>query len=241
MNRKLIKEYIRILADELTEAPEGLFTNLELDLLINLSQQSTALVLFPHIPWAITKSFLISVTANKREYIVETDFSLSDFFMMDGIFHNESGYRQAELLYMEKDQLVEYNIIGRTDDPKVWSWESMGVIAFDPCPDQTVANKYKGVYVPIFEDLNDDETHDPENDKYAIPFNGSSILKPTHPLIALDVMKQWVMRSGVSSAEIDKRYNNTLRDVLFAMSQVQGLTWRGRPDIKEIIGKLKNA
>jgi len=237
MTRKDIRGYIRILADELTEAPEGLFTNLELNLLINVSQQNVALGLVSYIPWAITKSFLISVTVNKREYDIVADLELSDFFMMDGIFHNESGYRQAELLYFEKDQLVEYNIIGKTGDPKVWSWESMGVIAFDPCPDQTVANKYKGVYIPIFEDLNDDDTHDPENDKYAIPFNGSSILTLTHPLIALDVLKQWVIRSGESSTEIDKRYNGILRDVLFAMSQVQGLTWRGRPDIKEIIGK----
>jgi len=237
MKRVDLRNYIRILADELTEAPEGLFTNIELNLLINISQPNVALALVPYIPWAVTKSFLISVTANKREYDIVTDFALSDFFMMDGIFHNESGYRQAELLYLEKDQLVEYNIIGRTDDPKVWSWESMGVIAFDPCPDQNTTNKYKGAYIPVFKDLNEDEEHDPENDKYAIPFNGSTILTPAHPLVALDVMKQWVIRSGDSSAEIDKRYNGILRDVLFTMSQVQGLTWRGRADIREIIGK----
>jgi hypothetical protein len=237
MKRVDLRNYIRILADELTEAPEGLFTNIELNLLINISQQNVALALVPHIPWAITKTFLITTTANKREYEIAVDFDIDDFFMMDGIFHNESGYRQAELLYLEKDQLVEYNIIGRTDDPKVWSWESMGVIAFDPCPDQSTTNKYKGVYIPVFKDLNEDEEHDPENDKYAIPFNGSTILTPAHPLIALDVMKQWVIRSGESSAEIDKRYNGILRDVLFTMSQVQGLTWRGRADIREIIGK----
>lgn len=237
MKRGELRSYIRILADELTEAPEGLFLNTELDVLINLSQQSQALALAPHIPWAITKSFLISVTASKREYSIETDFSLSDFFMFNAILHNESGYRQAELLYMEKDQLVEYNIIGRTDDPKVWSWDSMGVIAFDPCPDQTVANKYKGIYIPIFKDLNQDETHDPATGKYAIPFNGSSILTPTHPLIALDVLKQWAIRAGGNITEIDKRYDSTFKDILSTMSQAQGLTWRGRPDIKEIIGK----
>src|SRR4030042_483066 len=113
---------------------------------------------------------------------------------------------------MEKDQLVAYNIIGRNHDPKGWAWGSMGVIAFDPCPDQTVANKYKGVYVPIFKDLNDDETHDPLTEKYAIPFNGSSILTPAHPLIAFDVLKQWAIRSGGSGAEIARRYGRTVRD-----------------------------
>lgn len=237
MKRVEIRDYIRILADELTEAPEGLFTNIELNLLINISQQNLAIALVPYIPWAITKAFLMSIVANRREYEIEVDFAIDDFFMMDGIFHNESGYRQAELLYFEKDQLVEYNIIGRTGDPIVWSWESMGVIAFDPCPDQTVANKYKTSYIPIFKELNDDSDHDPQNDKYAIPFNGSTILTPTHPLIALDVMKQWIIRSGESNSEINNRYERTLRDVLFTMSQAQGLTWRGRPDIKEVIKK----
>lgn len=239
MKRGELRDYIRILADELTEAPEGLFTNIELNLLINISQQNVPLTLVPYIPWAVTKSFLILVTASKREYSIETDFSLTDFFMMDGIFHNESGYRQAELLYMEKDQLVEFNIIGRTDDPKVWSWESMGVIAFDPCPDQTVANKYKGVYIPVFKNLNDDITHNPSANQYAIPFNGSSILTPAHPLIALDVLKQWAIRNDSSSSEIDRRYDRILADVLFAMTQVQGLTWRGRPDIREMIEHRK--
>ena len=73
MNRGEIRNYIRLLADELTEAPEGLFTNAELNLLINMSQQNVAVALAPHIPWAVTKTFLISTTAGKREYIIETD------------------------------------------------------------------------------------------------------------------------------------------------------------------------
>jgi len=236
MKRGELKSYIRILANELTEAPEGLFTDVELELLINVSQQNIAVVLVPHIPWAVTKSFLISTIAAQREYDIEADLSLSDFFMMDGIFHNESGYRQAELLYVKKDQLVEYNVVGRTGDPKVWSWDSIGIIAFDPCPDQTVANKYKGIYIPIFNDLNDDNTHTPPT-KYAIPFNGSSTLIPAHPLIAIDVLKQWTIRSGDSSTKIDRRFDSTLSEVLFTMSQAQGLTYRARPNIREVIGK----
>jgi len=235
MKRGEIRDYIRLLADELTEAPEGLFTNTELNLLINLSQQNVVLTLAPLIPWAFTKTFLISITAKKREYIIGADFSLSDFFMMDGIFHNESGYEQAELLYVERDQLVEYNVIGRTGDPEVWSWESMGTIAFDPCPDQTKTNKYKGAYIPIFKDLNEDITQDPATSKYAIPFNGSSILIPTHPLIALDVLKQWHIRGEEENADIKERYKEIFAGVLFTMQQAQGVNWKGRPPVREMI------
>lgn len=235
MYRGELRDYIRLLADELTEAPEGLFTNAELNLLINISQQNVALALAPHVPWAVTKTFLISITANKREYIIETDFSLTDFFMMDGIFHNESGYERTELLYVERDQLVEYKAIGETGDPKVWSWESMGVIAFDPCPDQAIANKYKAAYIPIFKDLNDDATHDPVTSKYAIPFNGSSILTPTHPLIALDCLKQWHIRGEEENRDISDRYKEIFANVLFTMQQTQGVNWKGRLPVREMI------
>lgn len=235
MKRGELRDYIRLLADELTEVPEGLFTNAELDSLINISQQNTAIALVPHIPWAVTKTFLITIIANKREYEIAVDFSIEDFFMMDGIFHNESGYERTELLYVERDQLVEYNVIGETGDPKVWSWESMGVIAFDPCPDQAVANKYKAAYVPIFKDLNDDTTHDPDNEKYAIPFNGSSILTPTHPLIALDALKQWHIRGEEENRDISERYKEIFANVLFTMQQAQGVNWKGRLPVREMI------
>jgi len=235
MKRGELKSYIRILADELTEAPEGLFYNIELDILINVSQQNVAIALAPYIPWAITKAFLISTTALKREYSIETDLLLTDFFMMQGIFHNEAGNQPKELIFLEPDQVIQYRIIGKTGEPKAWSWESAGVIALDPTPAATTASKYKGVYVPLFKDLNNDDTQDPATDKYTIPFNGSSILTPTHPLIAADVLKQWAIRAGGEAGDIDSMYSRTLESVLFTMTQAQGITHRGRPNITEII------
>ena len=235
MTRGELRDYIRLLADELTEAPEGLFTNAELNLLINISQQNIALALAPHVPWAVTKTFLISTTANQREYEIAVDFSIDDFFMMDGIFHNESGYEQTELRFVERDQLVEYNVIGETGDPSVWSWESMGVVAFDPCPAQTVANKFKAAYIPIFKDLNDDAVHDPSLDKYSIPFNGSPILMPATKLIALDVLKEWHIRRGIENILINSRYKEVFKDILYAMQQAQGVNWKGRPPVREMI------
>jgi len=235
MKRGELKHYIRILADELTEAPEGLFYDIELDILINVSQQNVAVALAPYIPWAITKTFLISTTALKREYIIETDLSVADFFMMQGIFHNESGYNPKELIFLERDQVIQYRVIGQTEEPKAWSWKSAGVIALDPTPPATVADKYEGVYIPLFKDLNDDATHDPATDKYAIPFNGSTTLTPTHPLIAAEVLKQWAIRAGGEAGDIDTMYDRIKESVLFTMTQAQGITHRGRPNITEII------
>jgi hypothetical protein len=235
MTRGEIRSYIRILADELTEAPEGLFLDTELDLLINISQQKTAVELAPFIPWAITKSFLISTVANKREYDVLADLSVTDLFMFFGIFHNESGYKQTELLYVEKDQLVEYNVIGETGDPKVWSWDSPGVIALDPCPDQSVTSKFKAVYIPVFHDLNQDTTHEPPTGKYAIPFNGLVTLTPTHSLISLDVLKQWHIRGEEEGSDIDQRYREVFSSVISTMSMAQGVTSKMRPELREMI------
>jgi len=235
MKRGELKSYIRILADELTEAPEGLFLDTELDLLINISQQNVAVALAPFIPWAITKTFLISTTINKREYEIAVDFSVDDFFMMQGIFHNEAGNQPKELIFLERDQVIQYRIIGETGEPKAWSWKSAGVIALDPTPSATVAEKYEGVYVPLFKDLNDDAIHDPVTSKYAIPFNGSTILTPTHPLIAAEVLKQWAIRAGGEAGDIDTMYDRIRESVLFTMTQAQGITHRGRPNITEII------
>jgi len=234
MNRGQIRDYIRILADELTEAPEGLFTDEELNGLINISQPKVAVELAAYIPWAVTNKFLISVTANKREYSIVTDFSLTDFFMMDGIFHNEPGYEQTELLYVDQDQLVEYKVMGEGGEPLVWSWDSMGVIAFDPYPDQTVANKYMARYIPVFKDLNHDSTQNPPT-TYAIPFNGSTILTPVHELIGLDVLKLWHIRAEEESKDIDKRHDEIFSRVISTMQKAQGVTWKMRPPVREMI------
>lgn len=236
MKRGEIKSYIRILADELTEAPEGLFLNTELDILINVSQQNVAVALAPYIPWAITKTFLISTTANKREYSLGTDLSLTDFFLMQGIFHNEADYPPKELLYLEgRDQVAQFRTINKTGEPRAWSWESAEVIALDPTPPATVSDKYKGVYIPLFKDLNDDATHDPATSKYAIPFNGSTILTPAHPLIAAEVLKQWAIRAGGQADDVDAMYSRLFDGILFTLTQAQGTTHRGRPHITEII------
>ena len=235
MIRGELRSYIRFLANELTEAPEGLFTDTELNLLINISQKNVALELGPFIPWAIEKTFLISTIANKREYEIETDLCVSDFFMMDGIFHNEEGYEQTELRWVERDQLVEYRVLGKTGEPSVWSWHSQGVIALDPTPDQTVANKYLAVYIPIFKDLNQDTEHDPLQNKYAIPFNGLSILYPCHELVALDVLKRWAIRSKEGIGSILSLYHEVFTKVLSQMQQAQGVNWKGRPPVADMI------
>ena len=72
MKRGELMNLTRVLADELTEAPEGLFTNVELRTLINVSQKNVQADLMIYMPWYFRAIKKISLTINKREYSIES-------------------------------------------------------------------------------------------------------------------------------------------------------------------------
>lgn len=76
MNREEIRDHVRLLADELTEAPEGLFTDAELDKVINISLPKIHLELIEFLPWYFRKPVNISLVSGKREYNILTDLGL---------------------------------------------------------------------------------------------------------------------------------------------------------------------
>lgn len=237
MNRGEIRDHIRLLADEPDEAPEGMFLNTQLNTLINISQQRVALELFKHIPWAMQKKFTIGLTANKASYSIVTDFAVTDFFMMNGIFQNVSGKKREELLFLEKDQLGSLFEVGETsDEPKCWTYEDAGNILLVPAPSATVAAKYVAYYLPIYPALNHDSTHAPTT-TYAVPWLNSTSLKMAHELIALDVVRQWHIADEEEGTDIERRYQKLFDEVTTTMKQAQGITSRHRPSIdKSIIG-----
>jgi len=208
MDRKSLAKYIRGLIDEFTEYPQGLIRDdsdeIDLDMLINVSIQDVALDLIPHIPHWFYKTFLISVSPNKREYDIVDDLGVEDYQIMKDILHNQSGEKPQGLLYSEIDQLHEYDIIvGETGDPIVWSYEGKNVIAFDPTPSALAVNRYKGIYWRKLPDLNKDDAsdHDPANGDYSIP----DLPEPAHVIVALDAAQQCHMIGEEESAEINIR------------------------------------
>lgn len=238
MNRLAIRTYVRFLIDEFSEEPEGLFLNdstateLGINDLINTSMHNVHLELLRFMPSYFRKKFLISVTANKREYSIVTDFGLTDFMTMEDIFYNESSSKPTPLLHVELDQINDYQInVGETGDPKIWTYESGDSIAFDPTPNATLANKFKGFYFWRIPDLNHDTSDVLPN--IATP----SLPKDAHPLIAFDVVNQLHIASEEEHADIEALKQKIMAPFLSFYSMQQGTTWRGRPGLKETMAR----
>jgi len=76
MNRLEIRDQIRVLADELTEAPLGLWTDTQLDVVLNRAQEKLMMALIDSVPWYFRKEVDISLVINQREYNISSDLGL---------------------------------------------------------------------------------------------------------------------------------------------------------------------
>lgn len=210
MNRLAIRNYARFLLDELEELPEGQVKDEDADIfdlneVINISQQNVQLDLIPIIPQYFRKTFLISRTVNKWEYDIEDDLSVTDFLMMEDIFHNLAAKKPHGLTYIEVDQLYEFiESIEETGEPKVWFWEEAGVIGLKPIPTSTVADRYKAYYFYELPDLNHD-TSDVSPNIATPPFPA-----PAHKLISIDAVLQCQIADESGAIEVGKIYDREL-------------------------------
>lgn len=209
MNRLAIRNYTRFLIHELTELPEGFFKDSDTDVFnvndaINLAQQKVAMDLKDIIPQEFRKSFLISVTAGDDEYNIEDDLSVTDFYQMEDIYHNYTGKKPQGLLYVEHDQIHEFDVsIGTRGEPKCWYWPERGVIGFRPIPVTTIADRYKAFYFYELPELNSDETHTPGSNLYAIP----PFPIVAHKLVAIDTVIQLQISDESGALEAMKLYD----------------------------------
>lgn len=76
MNRANIRDHVRRLADELTESPEGLFTDPQLNDFINIALQDVYMDLLDFLPWYFRKEVQISLISSKREYRIDADLGI---------------------------------------------------------------------------------------------------------------------------------------------------------------------
>lgn len=226
MDRSQLRDYTRILADELTEAPEGLFANTQLDTLINVSQDNVLLALADKLPKMFRKPVLISITANKREYDVATDLSITDFLKFSCILRNLAGEKPVPLTYWDVGDIWEVSEVGKTGTPKRWGYESRTEIFFDPTPDATATDRYKGYYFAELPDLTDD------GDSPALP-------KVAHPLISLDVLRQWNFRDEKVQQLLEDRFSQMIFDVTYKLSGKEGPTADLLPSTKELYRQSK--
>jgi len=75
--REEIRDEIRVLADDLTEAPLGLMTDVELNRMINRGQRKLMMALIDTIPWYFRKPVDISLVSAQREYNLVTDLGIN--------------------------------------------------------------------------------------------------------------------------------------------------------------------
>ena len=222
MNRKQIRIYARGLVNEYTEEPEGLIKNeeateIDMNELINISQEVVELDLIPHMPEEFKKSFTISLQANKGEYHIENDLSVTDFLRMDDIYHNESNKKPQGLLYVEADQLHEFNIkVDEKGDPYLWFWAAKKTIGLRPIPSSNKTDWLKAYYFYKIPDLNNDETHNPPT-TYAIP----DLPTPAHVLVAIDTARQYLLIDQEADHPLNDRYNKRLARIIANLASIQ--------------------
>jgi len=213
MTRKEIYEYVRVLADELTESPEGLFTDVQLKNLINISQRNVQSELLVFMPWYFRDSKTATLTSSKREYAIATDFSITDCMLIEEIIPLDATLGARPFLHLEPREIWLHGGKGTTGIPRAWGYESSDEIFFEPTPNATILNGIKIFYIKRIPDLNSDETHTPPS-LIAIP----SLPEETHQLLALDVLRQWYVRDGSQLAEINERFNKILQSAVYQLS-----------------------
>ena len=163
MNRQEIREHVRFLFNEYKERPEGFIKDettgeVDINLLINISQIRVQIELLPFIPHFFYKPVLLNITVNKNVYDVVTDWSITDFILFKDIFHNLSGKRPDGLLYANLDQIRDFTTVGLVQEPKVWTYESKTSIGFYPICPATLNERYKAYYYYELPDLNHDSS-----------------------------------------------------------------------------------
>lgn len=230
MNRQQIRDYVRILADELTETPEGLFYNTDLNSLINIAQQYAYMKLIQRIPWYFRKAKLIGVTANKETYSMATDLSLTDFFLWEMILKNDGSSRPAPLLEIRPDDRWQFMETGATKGLiKAWGYEDKDSIFFTPPPSATEADKFKGYYFKIIPDLNHDTSDVSPN--VATPH----LPAIAHTLISYEVIILWHIRGEEEGTDIRSLYMEKIEEVVSNLSLRSSLTLGQLPSVKEML------
>jgi len=228
VDREDIRDYTRILADELDAAPEGVFEDSELDILINIAYQNVYMELCDKIPHKFRKKVLINLVAGQEEYeVAETtgDIDAGDVMAVEVIVRNIAGKRTWPLIEITPEMTHQFMEKPDYTDtyPSAWRWEENNVIAFSPIPSASLASALKMYYYPELEDMDDDAD---------IP----EIPKLAHPLIAIDVLRQWGIRTAEGQAAVEARWAETLERVLYKLSIKSALRGGQLPSTIEMSG-----
>ena len=221
MNRKAMRDYTLLLADEFdVEESEGLFNAENLNVLINISKNKTTLDLAYGVPKKFRKIKLIDITANQRVYSIAADLLITDFLDFQDILQNVSGKRATPLIEIDADDEWRYEDL---DELTYWGWEDKDSIFIGKTATSTVVSRLKSYYTAELPDLTKD------SDEPAMP-------KVCHPLISIDVLKQFTLADEGSLNKVELYYQKELLNVINKLSTKSNFVYSGqKPSVKEVL------
>lgn len=223
MDREHIRDLTRMLADELTEAPEGLMSNDNLNTLINISQNNVVLRLAPAIPYKFRKNTTFNTTADKGEYDISSDIGISNCLRITDILHNLTSERPVPLIYVpDVEDKWQYGEVGETGNMKYWGYDSDSEIWIRKIPASSEADRLKAYYIEELSDLSAD------GDTPSLP-------SVTHQLIAYDVLYYWCIRGAPQNLQkVKSAYQIAQQEVLNTLDQNFSIEPGLKPSVKEL-------
>jgi hypothetical protein len=221
MDREAIRNYALILADEYDlETGEGLFNETAHNILINISQNRVVLDVGRRVPLKFRKQKLITITANLREYTFTGDLAITDFLAFHSILHNVTGYRATPLLEIDLEDEWQYEDM---DELSYWGYEDKDRIFIGPVSSSTTASRLKSFYFPEQADLAGDTS---------IP----AMPNVCHPLIAIDVLRQFTVADEGSLAKMEILYEREVDRIVEALSMKSNFKESGsKRSIREVL------
>lgn len=212
MNRLEIRTLARTLIDEPDPAPDGSFEDAAIDIQINASKDRVAIALSSLLPTRFRSSALVNVTAGKSSYSIVTDFSIADCLLPVDFYRYKADERRLPLLYVPNSENLALVSNNGSLDSIFWGIEKPGYVEFSPPCKETVASRYKLIYVLKFPDLNHDTSDVAPN--VATPGYDSVF----HSLIAYDVAIALLPVNERSTADLERRRDIIMQEMAWNLA-----------------------
>ncbi len=216
MTRLEIRTLLRTLIDEPDPYPDGTFTDAQLNTLINTSKDRVTLALSGLLPSKFRSYKLVPVTAGKSSYSIVTDFVITDCLAVADIIRYKATEDRLPLLYTPNSE--DLALISNTSnlDSVFWGQEKEGYVELSPPPKETLADRYKVIYVIKFPDLN----HDTSNDAPNVATPGFDSI--AHSLIAYDAAEVCLAVNERSTSDLERRKQSIMFDIAWNLSGIPG-------------------
>ena len=232
MTREEIRDLIRVLADELEEAPQGLFFDAQLNTLVNLGQRKVQLRLIPLIPWYFRKTAEFD-WGTSETYSIVTDLGISDLLIFEDICHNLTNQKATPLYFCDNpNDKWQYGAVGRAGPaPRAWGYEDKDDIWILPKSGATVSNRLKAYYFLRIPDLNHDTSDTSPN--VATPHMDEAI----HDLIVYEVLLNWFIRdkAGADYNRMKEKAALSFTEAMYTLSMKQGFSTGRLPGAEEYL------